>query len=602
MNFFFHPFHKIKHIYILFIIITLSNCGINKEFKEAKYIKDFNTYEEYKEAFKNNKLKNGFLLIYSQYCPHCINFSSKYITLSEVYHDNLFFYASGTDHSKYHKDFTFRGYPTILFYNNGTYTEYHSNRGVDKISKYIRNSVHQLNCSEISYKMITTVNQDIYKENERNIIIGFFNDNKMINAFNEITNNLTNGYIDLCYYVIRNESETDIPDKKFMEMKNNEIWTNSRKKGENNFIFDKENYQGNLFENVINIYEDINKLGDIYLLERMKNKDFIVFVYNNENIKAEYIEKINALFNDNKQKYFLEYYFILYNKNTNPKKLNDLENNKIYHISDDFQNQIIIEDLNKFLNIIDVNINKIPKKENKDDENHLISTKNKIIIISEIIDNDKMIKTENITKNNIINENKSVDNENSQTIKDIQIEIKEDNISFNNSKSEIKKESVNLESKSIQNIIPEINHNIGEENIFNKESKKIIKGEINMKDTNNNEIISNQTKIKIKEEKTPIFKSKKFFNPKGISHTNFKNKTIKDKKDNNYIKYKNIFKKDDKTSPKKSNSLIKYLIILSIIAIVIYFIVTRYLCVGFIKVNNNQIIEFNNQSNKIEIV
>ena len=123
-----------------------------------------------------------------------------------------------------------------------------------------------------------------------------------------------------------------------------------------------------------------------------------------------------------------------------------------------------------------------------------------------------------------------------------------------------------------------------------------------MNDTNINEIISNHTKTEIKKEKTPISKSKKFFNQKGIYHTNFKNKTIKDKKDNNYIKYKNIFKKGDKTTPKKSNNLMKYLIILSIIALVIYFIVTRYLCVGFIKVNNNQILEFNNQSNKIEIV
>ena len=372
MNFFFHSFLKSSNIFILFAIITFSYCSINNEFKEAKYINDFNTYDEYKEAFKNNKLKNGFLLIYSPYCHHCINFAPKYIKLSEVYHHNLFFYASGTDHGSYHKDFNFRGYPTILFYNDSKYNEYHSNRGVDKLSKYIRNSVHQLNCTEISYKMISTVNQDIYTEKERNIIIGFFNEEKNIKSFNEITNSLTYGYLDLCYYVIRNESTTDIQDKKFMEMKENEIWTNSKKKGENKFIFDEKNYKENLFEKVINIYEDINKEEDIYLLERMKNKDFIVFTYNDEKIKKEYIEKINKLYNENKHIIFLEYYFILYNKSTNPKKLNNLENDKIYHTSSDFQNQIIIEDLNKFLHITNDNNNISPDNENKNDEPNYI--------------------------------------------------------------------------------------------------------------------------------------------------------------------------------------------------------------------------------------
>ena len=46
----------------------------------------------------------------------------------------------------------------------------------------------------------------------------------------------------------------------------------------------------------------------------------------------------------------------------------------------------------------------------------------------------------------------------------------------------------------------------------------------------------------------------------------------------------------------------KFLLILLILSFVIYTVVTKYLCVGFIKVNDNQIIEFNNQSNKIEIV
>jgi len=70
----------------------------------------------------------------------------------------------------------------------------------------------------------------------------------------------------------------------------------------------------------------------------------------------------------------------------------------------------------------------------------------------------------------------------------------------------------------------------------------------------------------------------------------------------NQIKYKNLINKMNDKSEQNSNSLIKLLIILAIIAISIYFLVTKYLCVGFIKVNDNQIIEFNNQPNTIEVI
>ena len=85
-------------------------------------------------------------------------------------------------------------------------------------------------------------------------------------------------------------------------------------------------------------------------------------------------------------------------------------------------------------------------------------------------------------------------------------------------------------------------------------------------------------------------------------HPIFKNKTIRDKKYYDLIKHKNNFKKNDNIPEKNSNSIMKFLIILLILSFVIYTVVTKYLCVGFIKVNDNQIIEFNNQSNKIEIV
>ena len=62
----FKSFYNDINIFILlFTIFTSSHCSINNEFKGAKYIKDFKSFNDYQEAFKNNKLKYGFLLIYS---------------------------------------------------------------------------------------------------------------------------------------------------------------------------------------------------------------------------------------------------------------------------------------------------------------------------------------------------------------------------------------------------------------------------------------------------------------------------------------------------------------------------------------------------------
>ena len=334
----------------------------------------------------------------------------------------------------------------------------------------------------------------------------------------------------------------------------------------------------------------------------MKNRDFIVFAYNKDDIKTEYINKINKLFDDNKQNIFLEYYFILYNKNTDPKKLSDIENNKIYHISNDFQSKEIIEDLNNFLHILNKNINKLSEKENKNDEANIISSNNIIPRYENLLnkDNNENIKIENNIANNITNENKLVENIDSQKINDIKVEIKTEDIAINKSKDNIKNESSNSENKLIPIIVTGIN-NMDKVKLIDKEVKKIRKEEISFYDKKNNEIKTTQIKRERKET-LPLSKPKIDINPKEFSHSNFKNKTLKTRKFDSQIKYKNLINKMNDKSEQNSNSLIKLLIILAIIAISIYFLVTKYLCVGFIKVNDNQIIEFNNQSNKIEIV
>ena len=153
--------------------------------------------EEFTDTIK--KIEHGFLLIYSKYCGHCRHFAPNYIKLSELFHNELFFYALGSN-SNFGKVFKIVGYPTILFYSNETYKEILFKRSVSKISKFIREHI-LYNCTEISYKNIDLVYNEVFQKEDRNLLIGYFDKNsENINIYTSISNNLKNDYIDLCYY------------------------------------------------------------------------------------------------------------------------------------------------------------------------------------------------------------------------------------------------------------------------------------------------------------------------------------------------------------------------------------------------------------------
>ena len=565
MNNIFEFMFKTINIYTLLIFLFVScDCNINDEFKGTKYVKDLPSYAKYQETFKNNKLKYGFLLVYSNYCPHCILFSSTYITLSEIFHNELFFYAAGTDYAKYRKDFYIRGYPTILFHNNGSYFEFNQKRSIKKLSKFIRKYI-PYNCAEITYKNIDTVKSEVYDEEDRNILIGFFNDNKTINSFKSNINSLKNGYVDLCYYVVRNETNKERVDKKFLEMKENEIWTNSRKKGEYKFSYNETDYKETLFENVLNIYEEFNNNNDLNLLERMKGKDFILFIYNDDKMKNEYIEKIEKLYKNEKGKNFFKYYYILYNKNINSEKFKNFETNKIYHVSNDFKNEIIINDLEEILN------------DNKDNNK-------KELIKTEKIQSDT-IHNSNIGEIIIINKTNSDENENNKITEKLDI---------NNKLSDEKKNT---------EIVKEVQIDIKEENIPINITKNVINNETQENEVHNFELANKEIMNETKEEKEGNFNHNKFRKKHKFKKENFnKNKVLikKDEKEESKT-MPEIIKSSDKDEV-QSNDVKKIIIFLVIIAFGIYFLITRYLCVGFIKVNDNEIIEFNNQPNTIEVI
>ncbi len=603
MYIFFQPMFKIINSYILILFIIRAHCSINDDFKQAKYIKDFNSYEEYQEAFKNNELKYGFLLMYNSNCGFCIKFSSNYIALSEIYHDHLFFYSVGTDHGKYTKDFDIRGFPTILFYNNGSYSEYNQKRGINKISLFIKNYIPFIGCTEISYKNIQTVLDDIYQKNDRNLLIGFFNEKKIINSFINLTNDFINEYLDYCYYIIRNESTTERPNEIFLNMKENEIWTINRIKGENTFIFNENNYKQNLFKNVINIYEDINNENKLNLLKRMKNKDYILFIYNDDNMKNEYINKIIELYNLGKDEIFFKYYYILFNKFLAKEKYENLEINKIYHVSNDFENKIIIEDLNKYLYIDTNNKPKLKITEKINNNINSISSVDKINILRENISN--INEKEGIIDRN--NKNESISNsiKNIQIINEIKIETKEENLTIKDSKKIHESESTKEEQQNNQIIPKLIDIEIKEENSPINENKKTNKTAFN--DTKNMDKEMNhekngknfyyediRKKIKNRRFNFTMIKNKINKMPKEkIIHNEIKDENTK----NIHMEYD-----DDDVEEQSSNKIIKLLIVICIMVLVIYYIATRYLCVGFVKSDDNQVIEFNNQANKIEII
>ncbi len=314
---------NIKHNLLLLIICFFSNYYmIYTYFTNTPYITEFKKIEDYKEAIKKNDKKHGFMLIYNKYCGACRMFSPNYIKISELFHNELFFYALGRS-SGYSKVFKISGYPTILFYSNNTYNEINIGRSVSRLSKYIREHI-QYNCTEITYNNIDVVYNDIYQKDDRNLIIGYFEKNsEYINSFISTTNNLINDYkIDLCFYCTNyNLMITDKDEKYkqlsiFQDIKKNEVKTYSKNKGNNSFIFNEDNNEGNKYENflfnyAINLYEDIRDNEYLGLLKKMKNKKFVIFFYDNDEIKKSNIEIIYKLYNMTINKKDNLFYYIL---------------------------------------------------------------------------------------------------------------------------------------------------------------------------------------------------------------------------------------------------------------------------------------------------
>ena len=574
---------NVRKNFFLLIICSFSNYYMTfSYFKNSPYITDFKKIDDYEEAIKKNEYKFGFMLIYSTYCGHCRHFAPNYIKLSELFHNDIFFYALSS-YTRYSKVFKINGYPTILFYSNNTYNEITSGRSVSHLSQFIRKHI-QYNCTEITYDNIDVVYNDVYKKDDRNLIIGYFEPNsKYINSFISTTNNLiSENYIDLCFYCTNYKLMINDKDEKykklsvFKNISENEVKSYSKNKGNNSFIFNKEdnNYEKFLFNNVINLYEDINDKDNIEILEKVKNKAFVFFVYDNDDVKKKHIEIIYDLYNMTTDKQDHLFFYFLLNKKIDSPKFTTFQKDKIYLTSNDLKKVMIVDDLNIL--------------KNKILENNVKST-NEIVrnINSKLNENDYIIKNNNnsnlssisVMSNDI--EQKDLINENTIS------KISQNN---NNDSNKIQKDDNNKGSNMIDKENNEINSNLSDLADLPEEI-----------DSMNIISMDNSSKINNKENIENIIKPKNIINIKkgDIGNNSEKNKNIQN---NNTYQEKPIEKSNEKKEVhKESNHIIKVLLLLGFIILILYFIITKYLCVGFIKVYDSQIIEFN-QPNKIEIV
>ena len=330
----------IKNIYLNIFLIFTNTFFAFCFFKDSEYIQTFHKIYDYKSALQNSPFKVGMLLIYSTGCIHCHRFAPTYKQLAEHFKDKMFFFAMKSN-SEYHKEFKITGYPTIYYYSNGKYTEHTGNRKFEYMEKII-NEKYLVGCKNISIVDIDKIYKDNYINSiKRNLIIGYFdkkttNNNKnKISEFKEVSNKLMNQYIDLCFYCFDYKPNNVVND--------NMIFSYSKQRGNSSFVWEQNktynDYEYFLYNDVINIYEDISNKDKSYILDALNDKKILLFVYSNDNsLKNNYIEFVNGLYNITQDKKNKSYEYIALKKGVYDSKLKKVQKNKLYLVSDNFKN------------------------------------------------------------------------------------------------------------------------------------------------------------------------------------------------------------------------------------------------------------------------
>ena len=616
-------------IFSIFSQIYLINCY----FTNSPYIKSFDKIDDFSIVIEKRPQVHGFVLIYSKYCGHCKHFVPNYIKLSEFFHKELFFYA--LPHStRYNKVFKIDGYPTIFFYTGQNYTESRIGRSVQTLSKFIRKHI-EYNCTQITYINIDIAYNQIYNSEDRNFILGYFEPNSTyINSFTSITNNLLDNYLDLCFYCTDYKLIEEDKDKKyensiFKNIKGNEVRSFSRNRGNNTYYFNNNisdndndnNYEQFLFNKVINLYEDINDGNALRIFERIKNKNMLLFVYDNKNkdLKKKYIEFIEDLQNIITKKKDNPYIYLLINRNINYEKFKKLETFNIYSTSSNNLTDLsIFGNINNIKNkTIDIKNTKEKKDNKKAKDNSIVSDNDNNDLDLHLLkkgsplsdsNNNTDIKIDNTL--NINNTYKINNTKNNSEIHNNNFKRYLNN-SFNATNMEKNKskeidEKNNLIKINIDKIKNKSFIDINQYNNINQLQEK------NVNYINSNPI-NNKTKnsIKIYSQILQIHKNnpkyKKVININKIKRNKILNNNYNNKKLNKDLNIEKEREKEMENNNKQDGNndfktkAIIYILAILFIAFIIYIIFAKYLCVGFIKVYDSQIVEFN-QPNKIEII
>jgi thiol-disulfide isomerase/thioredoxin len=363
---------KLYRIVILFNIFFIHICFI----ENSEYIKDISSCKQLEKELKNTQKESGMLLIYSSWCGHCQTFSKTYVKLAEKYNYQLFFYAmaESTDYDQKFKDVT--GYPTIFFYKNGKFISNKGGRSFETLSAKIEED-YITECRQIDYSEINKIYNDKYMNNDiyRNLLIGFFKDDEYINMYNSISFNYLKTYIDFCFYCSDYEehlNETDIIID-LNDIKENNIVSFNKIKGINSFYLNnndsyiKNDYIIFIHNKVINSYEDINSDNKIFLLNLVKNKLSLIFVYKSLEQKNTFEDIANKLYSKNSRKNKKIINYFLFDVNVKYDKFKELRENGIYLIDKEFKKMIELFDLDTIEEIIQKNNMRL-----KNDVNSLI--------------------------------------------------------------------------------------------------------------------------------------------------------------------------------------------------------------------------------------
>ena len=394
-------------------------------FDNTKYIKAYSDVNDlYKKIIQNGKI--SLILIYSESCPHCRRFEPDFIKLSEKYNSEFDFYILSSK-TNYNKKFTIRGYPTMFFYDGKEFIEHKGRNNFETIS-YILENDYSKKCIEIDLDNFININKRFEEKYEQNYIFGYFpkeiiiqnqeenqDMQKLISekSFQNFINNTHQiiSLIDNCYY-IRNLNNKEQISQYFGEFEEGTILTFSENKGINKFTEyrnllvsnkDEDNsyynnrikdigelYKKFLKEKIIDYYIDITDSKMANKLKMFAKRNILLFVYNNEQEKNDFIKKINILIGMTKNEKYPLFDYVLFKYGCNLFTLS-------YYIRD-IGIYYVDKDLNKISKKIDLNL-----------VISMINTQNEYEYIPDIISDEEKMDMKNQTENktnNISEQNK----------------------------------------------------------------------------------------------------------------------------------------------------------------------------------------------------